>query len=367
MADNGKRILNFKKFYFALLQSSIPLVVTDAAGKIIFANKGIGSITGYSTEEVLGKTPSIWGRQMGKEFYKNLWDTIKKQKKPFVGELINKNKNGQLFPVGIDIAPILNEKGEIEFFVSTEYDISKIKEAERAQEEFVALVSHQLRTPLTAVKWLIEILLREKYGVLTDKQEEAMINIYGSNERLINLVNDLLSVSRVRSGSIAVSPAAINLIEDTKQIITIYRPQAVSRKQKIVLKHRKIPKMVVIDPVLYSQIVQNLLSNALIYSEANSEISISLDRAGDLIIVRIANSGDPIPLIEQKSLFSKFFRGEQAKKMNTHGTGLGLFIVKEAVEKLGGKIGFSSTKERTEFYFTFPLKEPAVKPIHKIK
>lgn len=363
MDGNVEKIPDFKKINFALLQSSIPIVVTDPAGKIIFANKGIESTTGYSIKEVLGKTPSLWGGQMSDDFYKKLWDTIKDQKKIFVGEMINKNKNGRLYPIEADIAPVLNEKGEVEFFVSTEHDISKIKEAERAQNEFVALVSHQLRTPLTAVKWLIEVLLREKYGVLTDKQEEAMINIYSSNERLINLVNDFLTISKVESGSITVSLSPVELIEITKQIIKLYGPQARSRKQKIVFNCQKIPKTIITDPVLYSQILQNLLGNALTYGAANSDVTVSLDPEKDFVAVRVSNFGDPIPSAEQKNMFVRFFRGEAAKKINTRGTGLGLFIAKEAAEKLGGKIGFSSTEEKTEFYFSLPSKESAPQPM----
>jgi len=362
-----KKILDFKKIHFALLHSSIPILVTDSAGKIIFANKGIESMTGYSMKEVLGKTPSIWGGQMDEVFYKNLWDTIKNQKKIFIGELVNKNKNGQLYPVEVDISPILNKVGEVKFFVGTEHDVSRAKEADRAQNEFVSLVSHQLRTPLTAMKWLIEILLREKYGVLTDKQEEAMINIYSSNERLINLVNDLLNISRVQAGVIPVSLSPINIIEDTKQLIKIYKPLAVSKKQKIILRYHEIPKIITIDPVLYSQILQNLLGNALTYGRAKSDVTISLSKETDFINVRVINLGDQIPLLDQKNLFHKFFRGEHAKKINARGTGLGLYIVKQTVEKIGGKVGFSSTKEKTEFHFTLPLKGSVPGPISKTK
>ena len=367
MVSNIKKTLNFKKLYSALSKSKIPLIVTDLDGKIIFVNKGIEFITGYSIEEVLGKTPSVWGGQMNEAFYKKLWDTIKRQKKNFTGKIINKNKNGQLFPVGIDISPVLNKKGEIEFFVATEYDMSKIKEAEQAIEEFISIASHQLKTPLTAIKWTIESLLLEKHGTLTDKQEEAMINIHSSNERLINLVNDLLNINIVESGGVIASSESLNIVQDISRVIKLYKPLALSRKQKIIFNKGKVPKMIIVDPILYSQIVQNLLSNALLYGKLNSNITVSLDRKKGFIIMRITNFGDQIPLMEQKSLFDKFFRGEEAKKMNVNGTGLGLYITKTAVEKIGGEIGFSSTKQKTEFYFTFPAKEPKSKSMSKRK
>ncbi|MEK7478304.1 MAG: ATP-binding protein [Patescibacteria group bacterium] len=365
MSGNIKRSSDLEKINAALIESPIPMIITDPEAKILFTNKGIETMTGYAIEEVLGKTPSIWGGQMSRDFYADLWDTIKSKKEIFIGELTNKNKAGQLFPAQVEIAPILNKEGEVDFYVGTYQDIGKIKEVGRAQNEFVALVSHQLRTPLTAVKWLIEILLQEKYGVLTDKQEEAMINIYNSNERLITLVNDLLNASRIESGGIMASLSPIDLIEETKEIIKIYKPLAYSNKQKIIFNYREIPKLINADKILYSQIVQNLLSNALIYGEKNSDIIISLEKDREYITVRVVNSGYPISLMEQKSLFTKFFRGEEAKKVNTRGSGLGLYIVKEAVGKLGGKVDFSSTKEKTEFYFTIPLKGPEAKPAIK--
>lgn len=351
----AKRILDLKKLYFVLLQSSMPVVVTDSNGKIVFANKGIELISGYSKKEVLGKTPAVWGGKMSKDFYENLWDTLKNKKKVFIGEILNKKKNGQLYPVEVNITPILNKKGVVEFFVGTEHDISKFKERERYQREFISLVSHQLRTPLAAMKWVIEILLQEKYGFLSDKQEEAMINIYSSNERLINLVNDLLNINKIEAGGAIVSLSPVDIIKDTKQLIKIFKPLSLSKKQKIVFIYHKIPKIIIIDPILYSQIIQNLLSNALTYGKENSDVIISLDREKDFMIVRVTNFGDMIPLTDRKNLFTKFFRGERAKKINTHGTGLGLYIIKQVVDKLGGKVGFSSTKKKTEFYFTFPL------------
>lgn len=147
------------KFKLAVENSSNHIIITDVDGKILYANKAAEAVTGYSKNEMIGQRPSLWGNQMGQEYYKNFWHVIKNEKKTFVGEVNNKRKNGEQYIAAVSISPVLDEKGVIKFFVGIERDITKEKEIDRAKTEFVSIAAHQLRTPLAIIRWYGEMLL----------------------------------------------------------------------------------------------------------------------------------------------------------------------------------------------------------------
>ncbi len=159
-----------EKFYKAVASAGEHIIITDFDGKIIYANKAAEEITGYSMKEMLGQTPRLWGGLMPREFYEKMWKTIKEDKKPFRGEIQNKKKNGQLYFANTRISPVLDENGNAKFFVGIERDISEEKALEKARADLLTLASHQLRTPLSGTKWLIETLRRGVLGRINKKQ-----------------------------------------------------------------------------------------------------------------------------------------------------------------------------------------------------
>lgn len=130
-----------EKFRLIIANAGEHIIITDKDGKIIFANKAVERITGYSNAEVIGKRPSLWGAQMPKEFYQNMWDTIKNKKQRFQGEITNKRKNGELYVAESDIAPILDENGNVEYFVGIERDITQFRKAQKELQDKFAEVS----------------------------------------------------------------------------------------------------------------------------------------------------------------------------------------------------------------------------------
>lgn len=125
------------KFKLIVQNAGEHIIITDKNGKIIFANNAVTGITGYSNSEIMGQTPTLWGGQMPKEFYDQMWDTIKNKKQRFTGEIHNKRKNGELYIAEADIAPILDSKGEVEFFVGIERDITKVRTSQQEINEKV--------------------------------------------------------------------------------------------------------------------------------------------------------------------------------------------------------------------------------------
>ncbi len=225
--------------------------------------------------------------------------------------------------------------------------------------DFVSLASHQLRTPLSAIKWNTEILMMQKSGgKLNKKQLSYLREIYRSTERAISLVNDLLDVSRIQEGHIHLEYRPIKVEDVIAEIIdnfsTLIKSSQVSINLEII--NGPIPKIET-DGEKLKRIIINLLSNSIKYTPAKGKISLSVAKNKNHIKISVEDSGVGIPKTDQIKIFAKFFRSPNVIRMVPDGTGLGLFIAKSLVVAMGGKIGFKSLEGKgTIFYFTLPLK-----------
>lgn len=348
---------DLRKFKQAVEGVSDMVTITDENGVITYVNGMAEKITGYKKEMMLGKTPRLWGRQMDEEFYKNFWKRIKEDKKPFWGEVINKKRNGELYEAEVNISPILDDSGKLLFFVSIERDLTKAKAIEKIKTEFISLASHQLRTPLSAVKWFGKMLISGDAGDLNPMQKEYVEKIYESNEREIRLVNSLLNVSKIESGKILVEPRLTDLTRLISSVMTDSRLEAGEPGKKLTaVIDKKIPK-IYIDEDQIRQVYANLISNAVRYTKKGGVISVKVYLSKNFIMTEIKDNGIGIPKREQKRVFDKFFRASNALKIETDGTGLGLFLSKTIVESSGGKMGFRSSEGKgSTFWFTLPVK-----------
>lgn len=345
------------KFQLAVEGASDLITITDIEGKIVYINNASSYITGYSRYELIGKKAGkAWGGQMKTNFYKDMWKTIKDEKKVFRGEIQNTRKNGEEYIAEITISPILDENGEVMYYVGIERDITKAKEVDRMKTEFISLASHQLRTPLTAVKWIIELILDGEGGKMTKKLSEMIHNINNSNERMIQLVNALLNVSRIESGRILVEPKPTDMVELVEGVIAEIKNKAEEKNQTMIFSaHQNLP-FVNIDPKLIRNVYMNLLTNAIRYSPKNSEITIFISKDTRNLISQVADNGMGIPERDKEKIFQKFYRAPNAVKVETKGTGLGLYLAKAIVETSGGKLWFTSEEGKgTSFWFTLPL------------
>ena len=264
---------DLEKFKLAVDNTSEQIIITDPEGVILYANKASEIITGYSIKEMIGtKAGKLWGGYMDKEFYITMWRIKKEEKKPFIGEINNKRKNGEEYTVAISSNAILNKKGDIEFFIAVERDVTKEKEIDRAKSEFVSLASHQLRTPLSSINWYAEMLLAGDAGKMNTEQKDYVQEIYDGNQRMVDLVNALLNVSRIELGTLAVEPKPTNIKNMAEGVLKELRPQIKDKKQKVTKKYdKKLPK-VNVDPKLMRIVFQNYLSNAVKYTPEKRKI-----------------------------------------------------------------------------------------------
>jgi PAS domain S-box-containing protein len=347
---------DFEKFKLAVEGASDHVVITDANGTIIYANKVAEETTGYSQSELLGNRPSLWGKQMPQEFYQRMWRTIKEDREPFHGEITNKRKNGDRYIAEVHISPLFDDQQVLYGFVAIERDITKQKEIDRSKTEFVSIASHQLRTPLTIINWYVEMLTTSADWELSKKQLQYLDEIVRASKRMIELVNSLLNVSRIEMGTFMVEPEPVNFadaIEDTlKELI----PQITHKKILVVKKLEKDLPPINADPKLLRMIFQNLLANAVTYTPEDGVITVNIERRMENILVTIADTGMGIPSQQQSKIFQKFFRADNAREKEPDGNGLGLYIVKSIVESAGGKIWFTSEENKgTAFYIALPI------------
>lgn len=348
---------DLEKFKMAVDNTSDSIVIADPEGIMIYGNKSIERTTGYKPEEAVGKKAgALWKTPMSLAYFQNMWNTIKKQKKTFIGEIQNKRKNGEVYTALISISPIIDKSGDIIYFVGIERDVTKEREVDREKTEFISLASHQLRTPLSAMKWYGEMLLDGDGGKLNREQKDFVENIYHANERMIALVNILLNISRIESGRLIINSHPVELVGIVKGVREEVDPLAEKKHISMSFEISKgLPKIRTDGKILH-HILLNLITNSIKYSKANGSIHVVLSQKEGDILTYVRDTGVGIAKEEQGKVFQKFFRGKNVIKMETDGTGLGLYLVKYLVETLGGKIWFESEENRgTAFFYTLPV------------
>ena len=336
------------------------VVVTDPDGKIMVFNQAAEQMTHWRASEAVGRfwfetVPAMdeAGNLMPREdrdMYKAL---ITGQK--VLSEGIYLQKGSGKIMVAITATPILF-KGRVIGAVQVFRDIGHEKEVDRMKTEFISLASHQLRTPLSAVKWFCEMLLNGDAGELSPEQREYAKNVSDSNERMIALVNSLLNISRIESGRIIIDPKPTNMNSLILQAINEIKVKSDVKKQRIIASiHSDLP-LINIDPQLIREVYVNLLSNASKYTPPGGEISVIVSKKDAEIISQVSDNGYGLLKKDYDKIFEKFYRGENIVKIETDGNGLGLYLVKAIVESSGGKIWFESTEGKgTSFYFSLPI------------
>jgi PAS domain S-box-containing protein len=240
-------------------------------------------------------------------------------------------------------------------------DITKQKKAEDAKSEFVSLASHQLRTPIAGMKWSAELLLMDDANSLTDRQHKYIDRLLESIRRMAILVDDFLRVSRFELGTFQPEYDTLDVVQLVKDIIV---EQSVRANQKeVVVKTFFDPSITTIrtDPNLMRMIITNLYTNAVKYTREKGTVHVGIGKKEGDLIVSVQDNGMGIPAGDQDAIFSKLFRAGNAVRNVPDGTGLGLYIVKEAVGVLRGNISFTSTENiGTTFEVMLPLESVVV-------
>lgn len=238
--------------------------------------------------------------------------------------------------------------------------LEKIVEASRMKTEFIDVVSHQLRTPLTNLKFSLEIIGENpKSKVFFEKDCKDFFEILKENvSRMNDLINTLIIVSRIETKRFPLERKEIDITQLTKDVLSQAKDYARSHNVEIkFFTKSELPK-VTADPFWLKEIIENLVDNAIRYIKDKGEVTIDIAKRKNAIVFKIEDTGVGIPKDEQKYIFQKFFRAKNILKYQTKGTGLGLYITKRILEMMGGKIWFKSEEGKgSTFYFSLPLQK----------
>jgi signal transduction histidine kinase len=242
----------------------------------------------------------------------------------------------------------------ITFIITQSFE--KLVEANRLKSEFVSIVSHQLRSPLSNLRWALELLMSGRLGKIEEPQLDYFRILKDNSSRMSELARDLLIVSRIEQGRMPLNVQHISLNELIKNLIADSLPFAQASNIEIAFESDGNIPDILADPSQVKLVIENLLDNAIRYIKEKGRVEIRLKKKEDFLIFQIKDNGVGIPQADQKYIFQKFFRSSNVLKYRTQGTGLGLFITKAIAEKMGGQIRFKSEENKgTTLWFTLPI------------
>lgn len=351
-----QEIQNVRKFQKVVDSSTEAVSITSPDGAIVYVNPAWTLLNGYTAEEALGRNPRLLkSGQTKPEVYSAMWEKITGGLPFTTEEITNKRKDGTIYQAELSIYPI-REGSQNLFFVSLCQDITLRKEVDRAKTEFVSLASHQLRTPLSAIRWYSEMLLSKYVGELNEKQKQYVKEIYAGNLRMVDLVNALLNVSRIDLGTFAVEPEPVSLTEICDSVLMELTPQINEKGQTVERVFSSAPETYLADPKLIRIVFQNFLSNSVKYTQPGGHIAVEIAARENQLYIRVSDNGYGIPKSQHGKMFEKLFRADNVRQKDTEGTGLGMYIVKAVVESSNGRIWFESEENQgTTFHVVMPL------------
>jgi signal transduction histidine kinase len=238
----------------------------------------------------------------------------------------------------------------------------RLKELDMTKSEFISIASHQLRTPLTAIKGYISLILEGSYGQVPDVIQDVLEKVYTVNSRLVHLVEDLLNVSRIEAGRIQYSFAKAQLEPLIAELVEMFLPTAKGKNLSLAMQlpEKPLPQLT-IDPNKIKEVLSNLIDNALKYTKEGG-VTVSLEGTPKVARIIVSDTGIGIHPEDKKNLFEKFLRSKETTKMVVSGAGLGLYVGKSFIEAHGGKIWAESdgAGKGSRFIIELPLVNPNI-------
>lgn len=412
ITDAKIKDIELNKLSKAIDQSPVLIVITDLQGKVEYVNPAFEQTTGYLSGEIIGQPTNILkSGQTSKETYRQMWQTISSGKE-WHHEWINKKKNGELFWESILISPIFAESGEIVNYLAVKQDISSRKQAEReildlninlearisertlqlaetnqnlikeieerkileenlrraqqeaeqanqAKSEFLSRMSHELRTPMNSILGFAQLL---DMHPLDPGQKKGVQHILKSGKHLLDLINEVLDISRIEAGQLSLSIEPVQIRGVLAEIVDLAEPQVVSKEIKIeIVDTEEYDLFLQCDKQRLKQVLLNLLNNAIKYNFPGGKVFISADQKNDessksdFVRIYIRDTGPGISAGDLPKLFNPFER-IGAEKSTIEGTGLGLSVVKKLVDVMGGNVGVESEiNQGSTFWIEFPV------------
>jgi PAS domain S-box-containing protein len=336
------------------------IVIFDRLGTIVGFNPASTEITQYHASEAIGKplakiiktiSPDAAGagttplaRVLGEGV------TIAKS------EQLIENRTGARIWTEISYSPIFDDAGRVTSGIAIIRNTTKDREVEEIKSDFISIVSHELRTPLTAIKGFLSMTLKTDFGELTEKQYHYLSRVYQSNQRMIDLVEDLMDATYIESGKINLTITPVAMENIINEVVSELAAKGAASGIMINVRRRHRLPLVLADETRLHQIVLNLVDNAIKYSMPGTEVELDFKLQGDELITAVSDHGVGISKAHIDRLFTKFGRIFNPLSVQAGGTGLGLYIVKNLLEAHGGRIWVTSQEGKgSKFHFSLPV------------
>lgn len=360
---NSEELLLSKKQLEIILKNMADAVIAqDVTGKLIFANNAAAKLLGYNGVAEMLAAPSMeyLKKYEFRDEHGQLFDSAKMPgRRAIFGEKeaqvllqVTNRKTGQVAWVNIISTAIFNKDNKPTMVINTMQDLTDRKLAEQEKSDFLSMTSHELKTPLTSLT-LFLALLRSKFSNPEKKQKYYLNRINEQVQKLIELTNDLLDVSRIETGKLRLKKEKFSLDELIMKSIEEIQPTTTKHTIRI---HFETKEYVFGDVYRISQVVVNLLMNAIKYSPAGGEIDVIIERNNGEVVVKVRDKGLGIKKSQQEKIFSRLYQGDDPKSRTYPGLGLGLYISKEIIERNKGRIWVKSEEGKgSTFYFALPV------------
>lgn len=263
--------------------------------------------------------------------------------------------------VQVTTIPIRDEHNIVIRYLKVVRDVSREQAIAKSKSEFISVAAHQLRTPLSAIKWVLKLMLDQDAGPISEEQRDLLKKGYDSNERMIELVTDMLDIARIEEGKFGFEFHHVNLIPLIDKAIEAFSMKAKEKNITLIFEKPEKDFSLKMDSARIELVLQNLVDNALKYTQNNGTITITVEQIGMYVRVGVRDSGIGVPKEQMGKLFTRFFRGANAVKLQTEGSGLGLFLVRNIIARHGGSVAVETEENKgSTFSFTLPLDEGRV-------
>lgn len=362
------RSVIFTEQYKMVIEESMIVSRTDTAGIITYANPLFLAKSGYTEEELLGKSHSLVRHpDTDPSVFKGMWHALKRGKK-WQGMLKNRTKNGETYFVKNVICPILDENGKILEYLGLSEDITEIEssrlkaqEAERIKAAFVANMSHEIRTPINGIVGFVHLL---SSSVLSSVQRRYVAIIESSLDTLLHIVNDVLDFSKIEEGKIEIEWIESHPKIQIPPMFELFGPQADIKKidyQLIMDDH--LADCLILDVLRIKQVLSNLISNALKFTPEDGSVTLKVEVIAEtensqMVRFSVSDTGIGIPKDKQDKIFEKFTQADASTTREFGGTGLGLSIAYAMVSLMGGVISVKSEEGKgSTFSFQIDVKK----------
>lgn len=378
--------------------------LSDPGPEIIYVNEAFTRISGYTSEEVIGKNPRFLQSEFTKRETLDAMRQALIEGRSFKDELLNRHKNGSNYWLDISVVPIRNDNGVVTHYAAIERDISarktneieyknmwvqlkranlkaeavtkelenslrKAEEANKAKSDFLANMSHELRTPMNGVLGMSNLLADTE---LDEDQRMCVSTINSSGESLLMLLNDILDFSKIEAGALTLEHLAFGTQEFFTSATQMLQPNAHKKGIELLVDmDEAIPSYMMGDPGRLRQVVINLLGNSIKFTNAGYvRLSARLtdEKEATLLHVRVEDTGIGIPHHKLGEIFDKFTQADASITRKYGGTGLGLAITKQLITMMGGTVGVESVEGKgSTFWFSIPCIRAEQNDIEKLE